>query len=77
MVKVNILKPVYGNFVYIRNTYINEALKKGVDLEITVPNGTATVNPNEWLKGAKRLEKEFRIPGHPMILFGNHVRLED
>ena len=72
-VKVNIRKPVYGNFCYIRDTYIRQARDKNIPLEITVPDGTATMTVAQWMDGAKRLEKVFKIKNHPMILYGNHV----
>ncbi len=72
-VKVNIKKPMYDNYVSIRRKYINEAIRKGVDLEITTPNGTGTVDPEYWVATGKRIEKVFKRPDCPMILIANHV----
>lgn len=72
-IKVTINKPVYGNFVYIRNTYIAQAWKSKVMLEITVPNGTGIMDPIEWVKTGKRMEKVFKKVDEPMILYGNNV----
>lgn len=77
MEKVNILKPVYGNFVYIRESILKKAIQKGEGLEVTIPAGSAVIDPKKWIETGKRLEKVFKIPGVPMILIGNHVPIEE
>lgn len=76
-VKVDIKKPLYGNFAYVRDVYVNNAIRLGVKLEITVPGGTAIVDPVEWKQKAidenKVMSKVFKRPDQPMILYGGNV----
>lgn len=78
MVTITIYKPVYGTFVYIRDSYIKEAKRKNVPLHIIIPGiADSIISVSDWLKDAKILFKEFKIPGHPMKLYGNHVPIRD
>ena len=73
-IEVTINKPLYFNYCFIRDKYIKQARRTGKKLHITIPGvieGYFTAS--EWMKNAKRMEKEFKIPGHPMILYGNYV----
>lgn len=72
-VEVNIRKPLYGTFVYIREEHITYAKKHGIPLKITIPHGTFTISHDDWMKNAKRIEKVFLRPDQPMVLWGNHV----
>ena len=73
---VEIHKPLYVSDgkakVYIRDTFINKAIRFKRKLEIRVPGGYAIVDPKEWMKG-HRMEKVFRDKNNPMILYGGHV----
>ena len=69
VIKVKILKPIYGNYVGIREKYIRQAQKYHKDLQITTPNGVTTISPTRFLQGAERIEKVFLIPEHPMVLY--------
>lgn len=72
-VDVDIKKPVYGNFVYIRDKYIKTAIREDKYLRITVPSGVGIISPQKWMKDAKRHEQIFKLPTVPMILWGNTV----
>jgi hypothetical protein len=74
-IEIKIYKPLYGTFCYIRDTYIWEAQRTGKKLRITVPQGVGIMTAEEWLNGAKRMEKVFKIPTKPMILYGNEVKI--
>lgn len=78
-VDVVIKKPMYGTYVYIRDKYVDMAIKMKTKLRITIPQGVALVDPLEWKKNGKRMEKVFRNPNEPMVLYGGHVplKLED
>lgn len=78
-VDVVIKKPLYGTYVYIRDKYVDMAIKHRTMLRISIPQGTALVDPKEWKKNGKRMEKVFRNPNEPMVLYGGHVplKLED
>ena len=72
-IKVNIRKPLYGNFVYINSSVIDRAIRLGVKMEVTVPNGTAIVDPVKWKAEGKVMRKVFKFADNPMILIGGTV----
>jgi hypothetical protein len=69
-------KPLYGNFVYINEKYIKQAMREGKKMKITVPQGSAIVDPWVWKGYGKKMEKEFKIKGKPMILWGGNVDID-
>jgi hypothetical protein len=73
---IEIRKPLYDNFVYIRDKIIFDAIRNHRVLRITIPQGTAIVNPENWLRTGKRMEKVFKIPDKPMVLIGNYVPIK-
>ena len=75
MIEVNIHKPVYGNYVYVRDVFLRAAMRRGEMIKITVPKGSAIVDPKEWIKNGKKMEKVFKRPDQPMILYGGNVPL--
>lgn len=75
MIEVTINKPLYGNYVYIRDIYLKKAKQLGVKLKINIPKGSAIVDPSEWMKNGKKMEKYFKNPKVPMILYGGNVPL--
>lgn len=76
MVKVEIKKPLYGNFVYINLKVLNTAVRQKQKVEVCLPNGCAVIDPVEWVKTGKRMEKVFKFPDRPMVLYGNHVPIK-
>ena len=68
-ISVEIKKPIYANYVGIREKYIRMAQKYHEDLRITTPNGVTTISPTRYLQGADRIEKVFLIPDRPMVLY--------
>lgn len=76
LITVDILKPLYGNFVYIREEIINRAIRQGAMLEVKIPKGKAIVDPSNWKKNGKRMERVFKRPNEPMVLWGGNVPLE-
>ena len=75
-ITINIKKPIYGNYVGVREKYIRQAQKYHKDLRIITPNGIGTVSPTKFLQGAERIEKVFLIPDSAMVLYCNHVRVD-
>lgn len=73
VIEVNIQKPLYGTFCYIRDIYIEKAIKYRCSLRVTIPQGTADVDPKWWRDTGKLMKKVFNDPVHPMILYGNHL----
>lgn len=74
-VDVTIHKPLYDNFVNIRDTYIKTAIRQGKLLKVTIPQGTAVVDPKEWVATGKVVKQVFLRPDEPMRLVGNYVPL--
>ena len=76
-VYVDIRKPLYDNFVYIRyDKYIRQAIDRGAKLKIRIPQGIGIHDPEEWMRTGKRMEKVFKRPDEPMVLWGNWVMFE-
>lgn len=75
--KINIKKPIHSTYVGINETKINQAISLGEMLEITIPQGTGTADPIEWMKTGKRIEKVFLYPDRPMVLYTNYVKIVD
>ena len=73
MVSIEIKKPLYGNFVYIRKEILDAAIRQGNQLEVIIPKSKAVVDPTLWKKTGKRMKKVFRRPNEPMILYGASV----
>ena len=76
MVDVFIKKPLYGTMVYVREMYLDRARKMNVKLHIQSPNGEITCTADEWMKGAKYMEKVFLRPEEPMRLWGKQLPVE-
>ena len=79
MVEVTIHKPLFGMYVNIRDTYLKAAIKEKSLLKITIPQGTALVDPRKWMDGkygGKRVEQVFKIPNVPLVLYGGFVPLK-
>jgi len=76
-ITVNIRKPLFANFVYIRSKYLDQARRLNIPLKITIPQGTAVVSVDEWMKDSKVMLKEFKIKGKPMKLIGNFVPIPE
>ena len=76
-VTVVIEKPLYDNYVNIRDIYLKQAAREGIPLRIVIPQGEALVDPREWVATGKRVEQVFKIPNKPMVLYGNFVPLKN
>ena len=72
-IDIYIHKPLYATFCYIRQEFIQRAIREGKQLRIKIPQGTYLIDPHDWMKNAKKMEKVFKYPDNPMILWGNHV----
>ena len=75
LVTVNIRKPLYGTFCYIRSEIVENAIRSGSKMEVIIPRGKAIVDPVKWKSTGKVMRKVFKFPDNPMILYGNHVEL--
>jgi hypothetical protein len=69
-------KPIYGTSNYaIREKYIEIAKNYHKALLIRTPNGQEIIDPAVYKKEATKIEKEFKIPGCPMILYQRTLKL--
>lgn len=75
LITVTIRKPLYGNYCYIQGVIVEKAIRLGDKMRINIPAGSAIVDPNDWKKDCKVMEKVFNFADHPMILYGNYVKL--
>ena len=75
-VNINILKPIYGQYVGIRDKYIFKAKREHKKLRITIPQGEVIISPEAYLRGATRIEKVFLIKDKPMVLFCQTLHLD-
>lgn len=74
-IKFNIRKPLYGNYVYLRGSMVEKAIRLGLQLEIKIPNGKAVMDPKKWKETGKMMKKVFKYKETPMILYGNWVNI--
>ncbi len=74
--EIIIRKPLYGTKVYIRDKELYEAIDRGQMVRVIIPQGSALVDPREWIETGHRMEKVFNIPNKPMVLYGNNVPLD-
>ena len=74
--RITIKKPLYDNYVCLYSARVEEAIKKGEPLEITIPQGTGVHNPQEWKEHSKVIYKTFLRPDEPMKLFCGYVKFK-
>lgn len=77
LVTVNIKKPLYGTYCYIRSEIVDGAIRSGSKMEVILPKGKSIEDPVEWKKTGKVMKKVFKFPDNPMILYGNYVKLQN
>ncbi len=66
-------KPIYGSFFTIRDKWLKIAKERGLNIVAQTEFGVATYKYKNWMKGAEKIEKEYNIPGVPMIMYGRSV----
>jgi len=71
--KFDIKDTIYGNFVYLGGTYVDQAIEEGRLLEITIPSGTAIMSPVDWKEGMSIKKKKFTYSDDKVVLYGNWV----
>lgn len=67
---------MYGNYVFINSTIVERAIREKNMLEIIIPNGRATVDPQKWKANGRVMKKVFKYPDNPMILYGGEVPIQ-
>jgi hypothetical protein len=78
---VYIKKPLYGNMVYIRDKYIDQAIQRHEKLCVMIPQGQGIIDPGVWKLDAIRknrvMKKVFKFADDPMKLYGGFVPLPE
>jgi hypothetical protein len=74
--KIVITKPLYDNYVCIREKYVDRAIKNRDQLLIEIPQGRAIHNPKDWKLTGKIMEKVFLRPDEPMRLICNYANFK-
>lgn len=72
MQELEIKKPLYANYICIRE----EHLLSSPQMKVTIPKGSAIIDTHEWIKNGKLMEKVFLRPDEPMRLWCNHLLTE-
>ena len=62
-------KPIYGTCITLNEKIIDNAIEKHKMLVVSCPGGAEKFDPTDFKKTAMKIQKEFRIPGHPMTLY--------
>ena len=76
-IEVEIKKPIFGTYVSIDKRKIDEAIGSGKMMRITIPQGSAVVDPREWLRTADNIEKKIiNFPSNPMVFVYNTVPIK-
>ena len=71
---IRINKPIYGDCVAIRSRIIDEAIAKQKILLVEANGKLEKVHPLTWKKESQKIEKVFKIPECPMILYQRTLR---
>ena len=75
-ISINIHRPIYGTYVGVRDKFIFKAKREHKKLRITIPQGEVIISPESYLHGATRIEKVFKIPDRPMVLYCKTLDLD-
>ena len=66
-------KPIFQSFFGIWDKWLKRA--EGKRLIVKTPFGKATYQTaQDWLHGAKRLERYYKDPNEPMIFYGRDIK---
>lgn len=74
---IKLHKPIYGTNYAIRDKYIIQAIKSRRKLLLRTPEGQEIIDPKQYKKESRKIEKEFLIPGKPMVLYQRTLHLSD
>ena len=73
-IRIKAEKPHADGRFYIRDKYLREARDTGKKMVVELNGEKYMFTFREWMDGAKKMEKVFLIPDHPMKLYGNYLR---
>ena len=72
MKEIEILKPLHGSYICIRESY----LLSGPRMKVKIPQGEAVIDTSEWMKTGKKMEKVYLYEDRPMRLVCNYLPVE-
>lgn len=72
--KVRVYRPIFDTYVALNEKLLNAAIKAKVDIWVFTKGGEERLDPRIWKKEGKRMEKVFRIPTQPMVLYQRYVK---
>jgi hypothetical protein len=67
--RIHIKKPIYGHCVAINSKLLFMADQQHKRIIVSCPGAEEETTAREWQWKAKRINKVFRIPNHPMVLY--------
>jgi hypothetical protein len=71
--EIYIHKPIYGHCVALNSDIIKLAKLHLRSLLVKCPGASEKIAPDDWVSKSKRIEKVFRRPDQPMILYQGHI----
>ena len=72
MKEIEILKPLHGRYICIRESY----LLSGPRMKVKIPQGESEIDTSEWMKTGKKMEKVYLYEDRPMILWCGYLPVE-
>lgn len=66
-------KPIYGSTFSIYDKWLKIAKRKNMTIIAKSEFGIATYTVDEWLKGAKKIEKVHNFPDNPMVMYSRSI----
>ena len=70
-------KALYWDKIYLRDKYVNHAIKYKIPIEIKMGKKTFIIEDVvKWKKTGEKMLKEFKRKGQPMTLWGNFLKLD-
>ena len=72
---LTLYKPIYPNSLYfgIRQETLRKAIRNRDYLKVQYQGIIYQVRPKQWIKTGTRIEKVYRFPDNPMILYCNYL----
>ncbi len=69
------IKPLFGNYIRVREKYIKEAIKQRLMMKVWIKDrGFTFIYPKEWRKTGEKFKQIFNFQDRPMVLWGNYFK---
>ena len=70
---IDLHKPIYESFYAIWDKWLKIAKSRNLTLVVNSKFGKSTYSYQEWMNGAKRMERYYKNPDEPMIFWGKNL----